>query len=90
VLLLTEKRKFIIMKMQKILIPVELSGGPLDGHRDDVEKGVIDELDVHLFELRTGQERLRCAYAWGDRTANKGRRWVLVFQCVVSRFVVKG
>jgi hypothetical protein len=72
--------------MEKIMIPVELSGGPLDGHRDLVGKPEIDALDVHLFEQRTGDERLRCAYAWASRTTDQGRRWVLVFQCVVSRW----
>lgn len=72
--------------MEAIYLPVELSGGPLDGHRDVVEMPEIAELDVHLFEQTAAGETLRCAYGWAARTTDRGRRWVLEFRCVVSRW----
>lgn len=72
--------------MEPIKIPVELSGGPLDGHREAVAKPEIDQLDVILFVRVVPGERLRCAYGWTGRTTDKGRRWVLEFRCVVSRW----
>ena len=84
--------------MEPILIPVELSGGPLDGHRDAVAMPEIVGLDVILFgqsrPLRAAGsnvihavEKIRCAYGWANRTTGKGKRWVLEFRCVVSRWV---
>ena len=92
------------MKDQNVKLPVELCGGPLDGHRDAVSKPEIDLLDMHLFgKCRALQvaadvqgkvitvtfsvERIRCAYRWANRTIHKGSRWVLEFDCVVSRWV---
>ncbi len=74
---------------ERVFVPVELSGGPLDGHRDVVGKHDVDELDVHLFERWRAGERLRCAYRWAGRTTGRGRCWVLVFVCVVSRWMSK-
>lgn len=78
------------MNAAGVKVPVELSGGPLCGHRDAVGKPVIETLDVHLFERVMAGERLRCAYKWTGRTTGKGRRWVLEFFCVVSRWRVSG
>lgn len=72
--------------MNHILIPVELSGGPLDGHCAEVAKNEVDALDVHLFVRVTDEEKLRCAYRWTSKTTAKGKRWVLDFECVVSRW----
>ena len=74
--------------MEPILIPVELIGGPLDGHRDLVGMPEIDVLDVHLFQQSRPGETLRCAYGWAGRSTAGGRRWVLEFRCVVSRWHV--
>lgn len=65
------------------LIPVELYAGPLDGLRTEVrEKPAM--LDRHLFERRAHGRIERIAYKQGNRTVRKGRRWVLVFDCIVS------
>lgn len=69
------------------MVPVELSGGPLDGHRNLLSKPEIDILNVHLFQQETAEGKLRCAYEWANRTTNKGRHWVLDFKCVVSRWI---
>lgn len=90
--------------MQDIMLTVELCGGPMDGHREDVSKAQLDRAEVHLFgqnrvltvamdvQLKAimvtySVERIRCAYMWANRTTGKGRRWVLQFSCVVSRWV---
>lgn len=72
--------------MEKIRIAVELIGGPLDGHYDAVSQPEVDLLDVHLFSRSTAGEKLRCAYRWTGRTTAGGKRWVLEFICVVSRW----
>lgn len=74
------------MNAQQVKLPVELCGGPFDGHRDEVSKPEIDQLDVHLFGRETEAERMRCAYRWTGRTTRGGKRWVLMFECVVSRW----
>ena len=71
---------------KRILLAVELSGGPLDGHRDVVPKHEVDLLDVFLFVRETPGEKERCAYGWANRTTRGGRLWVLEFRCVVSRW----
>lgn len=59
----------------------------MDGHRDEVTNPDDDLLDVKLFVRETPEERLRCAYRWAGRSTNNGKHWVLVFDCIVSRWV---
>jgi hypothetical protein len=66
------------------LIPVILYGGIMDGHRDEVRENP-EFGDRYLFELRWGGEITRCAYKAPTRTTGNGKRWVLDFDCVVSR-----
>jgi hypothetical protein len=81
------------MTGKDVEIPVELSGGPLDGHRDAVAPREEGPLDVYLFgksvPLPGGAvEKTRYAYKWANRTTARGRRWVLEFHCVVSRWII--
>jgi hypothetical protein len=72
------------MKTTPHLIPAILYGGIMDGHcthvRNNPEFG-----DRYLFELRHKGKLTRCAYKAPTRTTRNGSRWVLEFDCVVSR-----
>ena len=73
------------------LIAVELVGGPMDGFRDSVAlPWLAAGMDVRLYEGSFGDEKMRCAYGWANRTIQGGRRWVMEFRCVVSRWKVEG
>lgn len=64
-------------------LPVELLGGMLDGHRDQINPG--DEiLDRHLFSHRTPTHLHRIAYRFANRTTRNGKRWILEHDCIVS------
>jgi hypothetical protein len=65
------------------LIPVELYGGALDGLRTAV-RAQPEFVDRWLFEQRFDGWIKRLAYKPGHRTVRDGRRWVLVFDCVVA------
>ena len=70
-------------------INVELVGGPMDGFRDAVSlRGLASGFDVKLYEGAFGDEKMRCAYGWANRPTADGRRWVMKFRCVVSRWRV--
>lgn len=72
------------------LIPVELHRGPFDGHRDHCEI-TPDWIDNrYLFERRAHGWIERIAYKPAYRTAKKGARWVLEFDCVISRQKLQG
>jgi len=63
------------------MIPVELVGGALDGHVDEVTLNNPDA-DVYLFEC----DRMTYAYAWcGTSTGPNGERWVLQYLAMVGR-----
>lgn len=62
------------------MIPVELLGGPFDGHRADVKMNDPDH-DVYIFE-ENGESH---AYAWRGTSTDKGRRWLLGYVTRVGR-----
>ena len=71
------------------LIPVQLYGGPICGHRAEVrEKPEI--FNSYLFELRWDGRIYRLAYKPAHRTTRTGKRWVLEFDCVVSSQPITG
>jgi hypothetical protein len=65
------------------MVPVELYAGPLDGLQTAV-KVQPDFGDRWLFEHRAEGWITRVSYKPGHRTMRSGRRWVLVFDCVVA------
>jgi hypothetical protein len=66
------------------LIPVLLYGGIMDGHRAEVPQHTAFG-DRYLFEFRHEGHITRCAYKAPTRTTENGKRWVIEFDCVVSR-----
>jgi len=62
------------------MIPVELLGGPLDGHCDVVRLN-DPEHDVYVFETQGGAH----AYAWRGTSTDGGQRWLLGYVCGVGR-----
>lgn len=67
------------------VVPVQLFGGPLDGHLCDVRMSAPDS-DVYLFRTpREGGGYHVWAYQFGCRTVDRGRRWVLEFLYRVAR-----
>jgi hypothetical protein len=60
------------MSDTRILIPVELLGGPFDGHEAEVVMNDLNH-DVYLFSER-GETH---AYAWRGTSSTDGKRWLL-------------
>lgn len=63
-------------------VPVELSGGPFDGHVDEV---IWNPAGRYLFSRRDADGRFEAwTYRWADRSAGDGQRWVLQVDCYVG------
>lgn len=71
------------------LLPVELTGGPFDGHRDEVALQP-EMLDRYLFESRADGWVQRVSYIPAHRTTRTGKRWLLAYDCIVSRQKLTG
>jgi hypothetical protein len=61
-------------------IPVELLGGPFDGHETDVPMN-DPEHDVYVFEADGAAH----AYAWRGTSNADGKRWLLGYLQKVGR-----
>jgi hypothetical protein len=66
------------------LVPVQLYSGLMDGFKSSV-KSQPDLLDVYLFETRFAGYLYRLAYKPANRSTEAGKRWVLNFDCIVSK-----
>ncbi len=66
------------------MTPVELVGGPLDGHQTEV-KMTNPDFDVWLFTWNQAGRRAVLAYAMAGRTTPGGKRWVLGFLYEVAK-----
>lgn len=64
----------------RTMVPVELVGGPYDGHVDEVELNDPGR-DVYLFEC----DGRSCAYEWRGTSDESGQRWLLFFMLMVGR-----
>lgn len=60
------------------MLDVELVGGPMDGHRCEVDLK-DPRFDVRLFTREEAGRREVLAYAFQGRTTDKGKRWVMGF-----------
>lgn len=63
---------------QAEMLPVELVGGPLDGHRAEV-RALSPGFDVWLFQRNETGRREVLAYSFAGRSTDDGRHWVLAF-----------
>lgn len=57
---------------EPMIVPVELLGGPFDGHETETR---VNDLNHHVYLFREGNEVH--AYAWSGATSRDGKRWVL-------------
>lgn len=71
------------------LIPVQLYAGPLDGFNTHVRQD-LEIMDRYLFDLRWDGEIFRHAYKSASRTCPRSGRWILTFDCTVSRQRIQG
>lgn len=71
------------MNAGEAMIPVELKGGPLDGHFDEVPQHETG-LDGYLFQYEAAGRRSTQSYRLTGTTCRAGTRWVLQFVCEVA------